>query len=149
MAHLLRSGTPGTPPHTLDSPAKIQSGSQSGFPGLKGCIVQNIIQIYQCTLYCYRGNVIVLYDSTDLCSQVVTSGQVFEPEQAVPVACTPSTWIMLHNLISEHTPVTSRTNSYSLFNSCCGLNYLICCEVKVIPSLLKLNLCLLQAYSQP
>lgn len=38
---------------------------------------------------------------TDLCSQVVTSGQVFEPEQAVPVTGPPSTWIMLNNLISE------------------------------------------------
>lgn len=40
---------------------------------------------------------------TDLCSQVVTGSQVFEPEQAVPVACPPSTWIMLHNLMPKHT----------------------------------------------
>lgn len=28
VAHLLRSGTPDTPLHTLDSPARAQSGSQ-------------------------------------------------------------------------------------------------------------------------
>lgn len=44
--------------------------------------------------------------STDLCSQVVPSGQVLEPEQAVPVASPPSTRIVLHNLISQCTAVT-------------------------------------------
>lgn len=44
--------------------------------------------------------------STDLRSQVVPSGQVLEPEQAVPVASPPSTRIMLHNLISQHVSVT-------------------------------------------
>lgn len=41
--------------------------------------------------------------STDLCSQVVSSGQVFEPEQAVPVACPSPTRIVLHNLKPEIT----------------------------------------------
>lgn len=35
---------------------------------------------------------------TDLCSQVVSCGQMFEPEQAVPVASATSTWIMLYDL---------------------------------------------------
>lgn len=39
--------------------------------------------------------------STDLCSQVVASGQVFEAEQAVPVTSSPTAWIMLNNLRSE------------------------------------------------
>lgn len=39
--------------------------------------------------------------STDLCSQVVASGQVFEAEQAVPVTSPPTAWIMLNNLRSE------------------------------------------------
>lgn len=44
--------------------------------------------------------------STDLCSQVVPGGQVFEPEKAVPVASPPSTRIVLHHLISQHVSVT-------------------------------------------
>lgn len=40
---------------------------------------------------------------TDLCSQVVSRGQVFEPKQAVPVACPTSAWIMLNNLKQRNT----------------------------------------------
>lgn len=32
------------------------------------------------------------------CSQITACGQVFEPKQAVPVACTPSAWIMVNHL---------------------------------------------------
>lgn len=39
---------------------------------------------------------------SDLCSQVVSGGQVLEPEQAVPVACATPTRIMLHNLVPRN-----------------------------------------------
>lgn len=36
---------------------------------------------------------------TDLCGKVMSSGQVFKPEQTVPVACSPSAGIMLYDLM--------------------------------------------------
>lgn len=38
---------------------------------------------------------------THLCSQITPSGQVFEPEQTVPVSCTSPTWVMMDHLTME------------------------------------------------
>lgn len=35
---------------------------------------------------------------THLCSQIAPCGQVFKPKQAVPVACTSPTWVMMDHL---------------------------------------------------
>lgn len=37
------------------------------------------------------------------CSQIAACGQVFEPKQAVPVACTSPAWIMVNHLDKEKT----------------------------------------------
>lgn len=41
---------------------------------------------------------------------------MFEPEQTVPVACPASTWIVLHDLVSEPTSVTSFTKSHTVYS---------------------------------
>lgn len=38
---------------------------------------------------------------THLCSQITPCGQVFEPEQTVPVSCTSPTWVMMDHLTME------------------------------------------------
>lgn len=121
VAHLLRSGTPDTPLHTLDSPAKTPCVS------LKSCIWFSVdAAFYLKPPFSFTKQSL---RPAYLCSQVVSRGQVLKPEQAVPVACPPSTRIVLHNLMSEHTPLTSCISSCSLCNSCSGFNYLTWCEV--------------------
>lgn len=45
-----------------------------------------------------RGEKVTAY----LCSQVVSSGQVFEAKQAVPLAGTPSAGVVVHNLTEKN-----------------------------------------------
>lgn len=143
VAHLLRSGTPDTPLHTLDSPVKTQSAS------LKSLLLVrrrcSVAQLHLKSLFSFAKR---LLQPTYLCSQVVTRGQVLKPEQAVPVACPPSTRIMLHNLMSEHTPLTSCISSYSLCNSCGGFNSLTWREANGNTYWPKNDVCLLLAHSQ-
>jgi len=40
---------------------------------------------------------------SNLSSKIVSSGKVFKPKQTVPVTSSATTWIMMHNLIHQHT----------------------------------------------